>query len=835
MGESKPYRVCCAFDTETTTLRNGKDSHAFVCLYIVNDLRCVNLREYEPEVDEKIMFFRKESEMQDFFDELIDYGLNTNCIPVVCAYNLMFDMQTLLYDLNSRYDMIANAQSSTHVYTMDCLNEKGEIVLRFWDTYHLEMRGLAAMGRTCGLAKATGEWDYTLIRTPETKLTEDELHYAKRDVQVIPAYLSYLLSVHDWLQPGFFGLKVMTKTSLVRQMAVHKIAKLKVQKRNGKKLDLGFMFNEFCMKELPTDYESYALRKACFRGGFTFTAGKTANTVVENVCSMDVTSMHHLFINGRRVPQDFKKRDSEILTEIVKNNTSKTMQAVLYSYDWPFNVCFHACITYTNIRLKAGSAFEEWQIGLIPMDKFRQKVEGSSDYTEDERNLFRENEIRENGFVDYARNVVFAFGKLYSAEQCTIHVNELEAWTIAQVYDYDDIRVEYGESTAASKIAPDYVTLQSNMLFNMKTECKQIESTYVEGEPYIQTIPDSIPIGLKQELQAGTCEKELFKGYYNGTVKGMFNGIYGVMAQDVFKPRFIVEDGRLHVDSTDKLTYENFEEHLPQKCKVLYTYGMRIVGGSRMHLCIAIMLLYEKLHGRIDVLGGDTDSLKIRCDSDVTNDDLLDALQPLHDAAQLAIDVNQMRLRDLFPDNASPLTHIGKFEIEKCSGYDRYSKHMEAWNKARISQDEAGKVHITCAGLSRPIGAYTVEDFCNDFLNTMDAEELFPLILGYNTTIAYDLCFGLERTQPKTSTIFDSDVIDYLGNTTHVHAHEAISLYESPRTIGSTLAHVNHQNVLYLESHGNDVDWTPKNLYVENGKCIIEKGGVKAYESLACI
>lgn len=832
---SKPFRVVCAFDTETTTIRNGVNSHAFVCLYIFNDLRRVDLRKYEPDKDEEILFYRDEQSAQDFLDELVKWGLDSNCVPVVCAYNLMFDMQTLIYDLNKRYNMVANAQSSTHVYTLDCLDSSGNVILRFWDTYHLEMRGLAAMGKSCGIKKAEGDWDYTLIRTQETPLTEKELFYAKRDVQVIPAYLSYLLSVHEWLQPEFFGLKVITKTSLVRQMAVYKISRLKVKKQTGKKLDLGFMFGELCKKELPIDYESYALRKACFRGGFTFTAGKTANKVVHNVCSLDVTSMHHLFINGRRIPQDFVKCDKEALTFIVKNTVKKSLSAVLHDYDWPFYTTFHCCVTYTNIRLKKGSAFEAYQIGLIPMDKFRVKIDNSQDYVEDERSLQRENEVRANGFVDFAKNAVFAFGKLYEAELCVIHVNELEAWTIAQVYDYDSLSVEYGEATAASKIPPDYVTLQSNMLFNMKSDCKKIESNYTEGEPYKYDIPDFVPNGIRDELKTGECEREFFRGYYNGTIKGMFNGIYGVMAQDVFKPRFLVENGKLSVDQNDKLNYDNYDEHLPDKCKVLYTYGMRIVGGSRMHLCIAIILLFNKFGERIDILGGDTDSLKIRCDEDVTNEDLLEALEPLHNAAKFAIDENQKRLRKLFPDYASPLTHIGQFEIESCAGFPRYKNHMEAWNKARISEDENGKTHITCAGLSRPIGAYTIEDFSNDFLKIMSAEELFPLLLGYNTNIAYDLCYGLERTQPKPESIFDSDIVDYLGNKTHVHSHEAISLYESPRTIGSTLAHVNFYNVHYLEKHGTDVDWSVKELYIKDGKCIIEIGGEKAYECLASI
>ena len=830
------YKIACAFDTETTTLRAGKDSHAFVCLYILNDLRLVDLKHYEPDKDEQITFLYREDEVIDYFDDMIRWGLDTLCIPVVVAYNLMFDMQTIIYDLNLKYRMVANAQSSTHVYTLDCIDEDGKTLLRFWDAYHLEMRGLSAMGKTCGLKKAVGEWDYELIRTPQTGLTEDEKHYAKRDVQVIPAYLSYVLGAHVWAKSNDLGLRIMTKTSLVRQMAIHEIGRLKVPKKDGSKLELLYAFEQLCQKELPKDYGTYALRKACFRGGFTFTSGKYANKVTENVCSMDVTSMHHLFINGRRIPQDFKQCPPDILTDIVKLISKTKLSTVLSNYVWPFQTSFHACVTYTNIRLKKDSAFEAWQIALIPLEKFRAKVEASKDYIDDEKNVFRENEIREQGFIDHAVNAQFAFGKLYSAEKCSVHINELEAWTIAQVYDYDDLTVNYGECTPCSKIAPDYVTLQSNMLFNMKNECKFIENNYEEGKPYPYDIPDSIPCGIRDELKQGICESEFFHGYYNGVVKGMFNGIYGTMAQDVFKPRFEVHDGIIAVNKEDKLNYDNFDEHIPKKCRVLYTYGMRIVGGSRMHLCIAMILLYQKLGDRIDVLGGDTDSLKIRCDYDVTDDELLDALEPLHIATRKALDEGQSRLRELFPEYASPLTHIGEFEIEKCGGFKRYKRHMEAWNKARISLDQNDKTHITCAGLSRPLGAFTIEDFCDSFIdNGLQADELFPLILGYNTTIAYNLSYGLEQVRPKPTQIFSQDVMDYKGNTYHVKAHEAVSLYESARVIGSDLQRVNAQNISYLEKNGNDVDYSDKILYREDEKCFIERGGVVIHECVGSV
>ena len=245
----RPKLVLAAvYDTETTNIGDGENTRAFPILFIDNDIRDIDIYNYEPDRDDKINFYRTEQEMQDRIDAYVFWGECLGVVPIICAYNLMFDLQPLMEDLNERYEIHANAQSSTNVYTLDLYSE-GNHVLRFWDTYHLEMRGLAAMGKTCGLAKAKGDWDYSLIRTPETPLTDLELFYARRDVQVIPSYLRYLLHANEWMEQGDFGFRVLTKTSIVRQMARREIERLTVPKKDGKRLELRHAFMQLCKKE----------------------------------------------------------------------------------------------------------------------------------------------------------------------------------------------------------------------------------------------------------------------------------------------------------------------------------------------------------------------------------------------------------------------------------------------------------------------------------------------------------------------------------------------------------------------------------------------------------
>ena len=822
------YVICASFDTETTNYGIGKDTHAFTILYIFNDLRFVNLKTYKIDVDDKVKFYRTESEAIGFIQEIIDFGLKANCIPIICAYNLMFDMQTLIYDLNMKYEMTANAQSSTNVYTLDLkLNDK--TVLRFWDCFHLEMRGLSAMGETCGIEKASGDWDYSLIRTKETPLTEDELFYAKRDVQVIPAYLKYLLNANEWLQQGDLGSKVITKTSLVRQMAQKQIGQIRVKKKNGKEMSLLWMFEKTCKQQLPKTYQQYALRKCCFYGGFTFTSGSAASRLVENVASLDVTSMHHAFINGRYIPIDFDIAPINTLKVGMNLILNTTIDEVLENYHKPFECAFHATFNFTNMRLKKGTCFEKWQIALIPNGKFKKNIK-DIEYDDNILNVEAENYIREQGWYNVAVNAEFAFGKLYKADSCTLFLSEIELWCISQVYEWDTINPLFGELTVKFKLPPDYVTLQSNNLFEMKNDAKVIHKNYKQGIPYDKEIPNTIPIGIKNSLLDGSCNEGFFESYYTSTVKGMFNGIYGTMAQDVFKPSYAVEEGNLYVDLSTKTTKDNFDDKKPKRCKVLYTYGLRIVGGSRMHLIIAMILLYEKFGNKIIVTGGDTDSLKIKCDVNITNDDLLNTLEPLHSSIRIAINKTMQRVRKLYPDIASNLKGIGEFECESCDGFERWKYHYEGWNKARISISKDNKVHITCAGLSRPIGVYNIEDFISDLIKKYDVEEILSCILGYNVFVTHELCFALEHKRPYCNDVFEDDVTDYLGNTYHVCQIEAIALYDAGRYLGDTLKRTNADNLKYLKDIQKlDIDDSEKWLQLKDGIPQIVIGGEIVY------
>lgn len=820
MGREKQtsrFKIAAAYDTETCNVCVDECANkwrAYPVLYIVNDIRGCDLRTYEVGAG-RISFYRHGEDMQRVIDEFITWGEECGCVPVICAYNLMFDLQPLMYELNDRWDMAVSAQSATSAYTVDIVQD-GVIKLRFWDTFYLEMRGLAKMGETCGLPKAVGDWDYSKIRTPETTLTDDELYYAGRDTEVITAYLRYLLESNEWLEPEWLGSRVLTKTSLVRQAGKMETGRLRISREGAKTISVQAAFERMCAEELAPTYAQYALRKSCFRGGFTFTSARYSGIVQENVYSIDETSAHHAYINGHMLPVEFRGIAPSVLQDMAQRVCRTDLGRAMAHWEEPFGCAFHAQIRFANLRLREDSAFACWDIALLSEAKFK----GSGQLGEWGGEADRDSvtEVKSAGYVDVAEHGTFAFGKLVGADSCIVNVSELELWCMSRVYAWDGMDVILGEGTMRFVKPPDYVTLLSNLFYARKDACKQILKTYETGAPYTREISASIPEGIAERIRNGSMERADLEAYYNSTVKGMFNSIYGMEAQDVFKAGYRVDAGEIHVDRDTIVTRENYKERYKDaKNKlVLYPYGLRIVGGSRMAIVAAIELIYKEFGERVRVLGGDTDSLKISCDADVSANDIMRALSPFHEAVTASIDLCMERVRENFPDYASPLTGVGTFEVEG----DAYPMHMDAWNKARVSWDGEHS-HITCAGLSRPTGLYHIENWIDDMSRAHGFDEVAPRVLGWGVRVARGVCHALEHYRPAASDVLDMDVTDYTGRTSRVHTHESIALYPSDRVLGDADKGGNARTIAYMrERYGRAVDTTERVIDVDGDRAI---------------
>lgn len=803
------YRVACSYDTETTNLKTDGGWVAYPVLFIAEDLRDVSISDYVPECA-PVHLYRHEDDMLAYIDELVRWGHDEGVVPIVIMYNAIFDMHPLMERLAEVYEMRTLARSSTTIYTLDLYDDCSDDTpcLRFWDMWHFELNGLDAMGRTCGVKKQLGSWDYTKVRTPDTPLTDAERRYASYDVHIPPAYLRYLLESNAWMTLDDLGTNVLTKTSLVRCMAQREIGG-----KSAGKSTLYKSWKSFCRHEYFRYYNQYVLQRACFMGGLTFTSANYAHTNMHNVFSFDAISMHHAFINGVMLPVAFRKADADALQHVCESIVATPLSHVLEHYERPWNHAIHAAVRFEGLRPRSGSCFERFGIGLRPQSKFSLKSQqytyesgspagGVCDAEVEARKLHR----------DSAISPTFAFGKLMSADVCVCHVSERELYAMSRVYEWDDMRALYGEISLKAVRPPAYVSLQSNVLYQRKNDMKIINHSYVEGQPYERDIPDSVPEGIAEGLRSGILTRQFIESYYSGTVKGQYNGIYGVQAQNVLQTGYRCINGDLEVDPGTRVTKETFADMSPEAPKTDYAYGLRIVGGSRLHLVLAIELA-SQVEGAI-ITGGDTDSFMVSVDDQSR---ILAALAPLHDAITASLSRCQEHIHRGWPEMAAMLAGVGTFE---CKNNDAYINHVELWNKARVSEDSTRKIHVTCAGMSRPQGLYTIVDAIGELTHErgMSFGDAVSTCLGYNVQVGHGVSHALEHTHPSAADTVDMDVRDYLDVVSHVHAHQSMALYAVPRRVGDTSKRTNALSLAWLERQGRAVPSMVRTVdYVDGG------------------
>lgn len=574
-------------------------------------------------------------------------------VPVICMTDCMYDLTLSWKNLTARYQITPIAKSSSEVYSLQLYGRgSGKLEAIIFDMRHIMPRGVAGMS------------DVTGIERDGTPLT---------DCRIMKAYARELTERYDLYDPeagDMLGTRIQTLTSIARHQVKEDISELSYDRiSRGKTLarTLGDDYRMDASREAARDYDSYAMRRACMRGGFSYVAAREANQVQGRTISIDETSAYHAHAICHYIPEGFTKKPQAWLQAAAERIVAKTTWAVLQAYHLPFSRYLHAEVEFTNIRLKAGTVFERQEIGLEATARLYDTsgVEG----IDNESMVIAEKGIRDQGYRDRAENPVLCFAKVMEAKTLTTWVTEQELWCMAQVYEWDSMTVLRGEAATKSKRPDDMAILTSMKFWSEKQSLKAA----IESEE-------------DQE------RKRYLKVVYGSETKPKFNAIgYGIHARDEYRPNWIInEQGEWRLD--DPITPETFDERKPKHPRAWFTYGMRIAGAARMHLIIAMQLIWAAFGDNARIVAGDTDSIKVATSEPIS--EIMDALAPLHDATRAAIDRVTERAARMWPDYYDPMAGVGEFVTEE------ESEHFyTAGPKQYITIDRDGAVSLTCAGI----------------------------------------------------------------------------------------------------------------------------------------
>lgn len=519
----KPYRIIGAFDTETTNLGDIVSGYkAFPILYQLGTISC-NVEDLT--VDNcadnvKVSTYREHEGLYAHLETII--AQEYDHVPVILVHNLAFDMYALVPWLNG-HECKVLAKTARKPITVTVMNGR-ERALVFLDTLGLFMKSLKTLGEECGMPKAIGDWDYLKIRTPETPLTDEEMFYAKRDIETLLVYMGHFLRKNPDIEPCDIGLKVVTKTGVVRAKRMKHLGSLKGR---GLNRTVNQLWNYHNRTQAPkSDGELFAMH-ACTRGGFTFCASEHAGKVFVQdddltIAAYDATSQHPCQMVSRMYPVDFKVTDNETLEAACNCIFDINLERMLSKWARPFPCAFNALFKFENLRPKKGSLYEKH--GIYPLASARLvNRHGLPDMDDIDNQSFEEFRamLGMKGYADYAENHKALFGKIESAGYCELWLTELAFWEVCQAYDFDSFESVGGYATMNFR-KPTDLSILSVMRFYEAKSAMKASMRDGETERLIGLFPES----LLASMERGDASEQELKDYYMLS-KADLNALFG--------------------------------------------------------------------------------------------------------------------------------------------------------------------------------------------------------------------------------------------------------------------------------------------------------------------
>lgn len=804
----RPYRIIGAYDSETTNLSNGADKRAFPILHQLGliDVPINTIDNGNVERLTHLYLYRHTIELYQALQRIAD--AHVGYVPVICCHNLSFDMYGLAQWLGEQTNVRVLAKSQRKPISFTILDDDEQPRLVIWDTLVFAQKSLGYMGDECGYPKLAGDWDYDLIRTPSTPLTKEERAYAAHDIYSLLAWLGYWCRLNPDISPDDLGLRVVSKTGVVRRRRVQRFSKLKGK---GFKRDVGhfwsFINNQNAFSE---DDELYTCQAAT-RGGFTFCSKANASRVFDfaederrKVYGFDATSQHPSQMVSHRYPVRFQEATPENLTLAFQNIQLTTLDDVLRHYEKPFGVAFYGAFYFEGLRLKPGTPFGDW--GIAPLAWARCK-EYQIEATVAEENQQGE-EFRQHmaglGYKDRVTDPVYSYGKLESATSAVLWLTELAAWEVCQAYDFDSVKGLQGYMTLSFDKPSDMCVISVMQFYAAKNAFKQARGRYYANKPLDnqeELLGYGIPEFVVSGMQNHTIDDSVVESTYLG-LKADLNALFGIEACNEYRRDTVLGDTGIEYEGAFGVV------NAPKQPKAWYQLGQRVVGWSRIAQCIVMLLCYPYVETCVN---GDTDSVKF-----VIRDGELDNVKVALQRMDAAIDRAKAdvcsRVMRSYPEQYDTLTDIGHYVLE----FSTY-RFCAAWNKAYcISEydprDNREHIRFTLAGVptkkvnqladSLVKGGWSFADVCDTFL-------------GYNVTYAHDITGLNARAFPDWGDMYQGRVTDYQGHTSNVTEPSALCLYPMAKTVNDTQSTENAVNMRVAVRNRPQVNTEPLIITVD--------------------
>lgn len=277
-----------AFDIETTSylILDGKQVSASDYLSLTSKeqkraIKCATMYIWQFSINDVVYYGRTWDELKLFLKRL------DTTIPerkFVFVHNLSFEFQFL----KSQFHFEEVTARKSHK-TMTALMRDYNILFKC--SYIMSNCALKYLPDLFNLpvAKMVGDLDYSLIRTSETELTDEEMKYCENDCLVVYYYILEELKTYVYVN------KIPTTSTG------------KVRKELQSLVRTDYKYRRMVYKAINTNPHVYNLLVKAFGGGYTHANWIYADEVLQNVDSYDETSAYpYVLVTCRFPSSEFK-------------------------------------------------------------------------------------------------------------------------------------------------------------------------------------------------------------------------------------------------------------------------------------------------------------------------------------------------------------------------------------------------------------------------------------------------------------------------------------------------------------------------------------------------
>lgn len=498
------YNIECSFDIETNSTYHKGEKVAFMYIWAfgIADLK---------------IYGRTWEEFQSLMELISEIFELEKDKRILCyIHNFSFEFQFM-----RKYFKWTEVFAISERKPIKALTNLG---IEFRDSYILSGFSLAKTAENLSshsIEKMTGDLDYSLLRTKDTPLSEEEMKYVENDIVIILYYINEQIE-----QYGDLHKVPLTNTGRVRKYVERNCY---YTNTNHRKSSRGKYYRyRKLMQSLTLTTSDYMIAKQSFQGGFTHANSHYTGQTLENVTSIDFTSSYPAVMLAELFPMSkaeyVEVKDTDHFLELLKT----------------YHVIFEA--TFTNIQT-----------------------------TIEQENYLSESKCR------HIENSIINNGRIFRADKLTTTITEIDFSIIRKAYQWDSFNISNVHIFQKGYL-PKSIIESVLELYKDKTELKGVEGKEVEyglakgmlnsvygmsvtdivrdETDYINDEWESTPPLIGNEIEKYNDKKNRFLFYIWGVYitayarRNLWTGILNIGNDYVYS-------------DTDSIKLLNYEKHLP--------------------------------------------------------------------------------------------------------------------------------------------------------------------------------------------------------------------------------------------------------------------------------